>query len=135
MGVSLDTSVLMDVLGGNPRTLAEIDKLEGRGLVPVLSTVAVFEVLSGVEFTKSRTDRATVEVLLRQIPMEPFDLDAARRSAEIGAELQRVGTSPGAPDVMIAGHALARGHTLMTRDHDLASAGRSLGLTVVALQD
>jgi tRNA(fMet)-specific endonuclease VapC len=133
VGLSLDTSVLIDVLRGDRRTLSAIDRLEGSGLVPVLSAVAVFEVLSGVEFTKSRSERARVELVLRQIPLESFDLDAARRAGELRAELQRAGSSPGAPDVMIAGHALAAGHTLVTRDRALATAGESLGLATATL--
>jgi tRNA(fMet)-specific endonuclease VapC len=131
VGVTVDTSVLIDLLRDDPRVFSEIDRLESEGLVPVLSTVAVFEVLSGVEFTKSRGERARVEILLRQIPSESYGLDSARRSAEIRAELQRTGHSPGAPDVMIAGHALALGHTLVTRDRQLAMAGKSVGLTTV----
>lgn len=133
MGVTLDSSVLVDILAGDRHALDEVERLETGGLVPVLSTVAVFEVLSGVEFTKSRADRAKIEVLLRQIPIEAFDLDAARRSGELRAELQRIGRTPGAPDVMIAGQALASGHTLMTRDRSLAEAGGALGLSVVMI--
>lgn len=131
MGVTLDSSVLIDVLRGDRRALEELDRLERQGLVPVLSAIAVFEVLSGVEFSRSRSERAKLEVLLRQIPFEPFDLDSARRSAELRAELQRTGTSPGAPDVMIAGYALAAGHTLVTRDRALAACAESLGLSTV----
>lgn len=130
MGVTLDSSVLIDVLRGNERALAVLDRLESRGLTPILSSVAVFEVLSGIEYTKSRSERARVEILLRQIPIEGFDLDAARRAGELRAELLRVGRSPGAPDVMIAGHALAGRHTLVTRDRSLAAAVNSLGLPV-----
>ena len=129
MGVTLDSGVLIDVLRGDRRTLTELDRLEGGGLIPILSAVAVFEVLSGVEFTKSRSERARVEILLRQLPIEPYDLDSARRSAELRAELQRAGKSPGAPDVMIAGHALAAGHTLVTRDRELAACCEALGLS------
>ena len=131
MGVTLDSGVLIDVLRGDRRTLTELDRLEGGGLIPVLSAVAVFEVLSGVEFTKSRSERARVEILLRQLPIEPYDLDSARRSAELRAELQRAGKSPGAPDVMIAGHALSAGHTLVTRDRELAACCEALGLSTL----
>ena len=131
MGVTLDSGVLIDVLRGDRRTLTELDRLEGGGLVPVLSAVAVFEVLSGVEFTTSRSERARVEILLRQLPIEPYDLDSARRSAELRAELQRAGKSPGAPDVMIAGHALSAGHTLVTRDRELAACCEALGLSTL----
>jgi tRNA(fMet)-specific endonuclease VapC len=133
VGVSLDTSVLIDVLRGDRRTISELDRLEARGLVPVLSTVAVFEVLSRVEFTRSRSERARIEVVLRQVPIQDFNLDAARCAGELRAELQRAGASPGAPDVMIAGHALAAGHTLVTRDRALGAAGRILGLVAVTL--
>jgi tRNA(fMet)-specific endonuclease VapC len=133
VGVTLDTSVLIDLLRGDARTLARLDDLEGEGLMPVLSTVAVFEALSGVEFTKSRADRVRLEILLRQLPLEPFDLDSARRAGEMRAELLRGGRSPGAPDVMIAGHALAAGHTLVTRDRSLAAAAEALGVHVVSL--
>jgi len=131
VGVTLDSGVLIDVLRGDRRTLTELDRLEGGGLVPVLSAVAVFEVLSGVEFTTSRSERARVEILLRQLPIEPYDLDSARRSAELRAELQRAGKSPGAPDVMIAGHALSAGHTLVTRDRELAACCEALGLSTL----
>lgn len=122
--------MLVDVLRGDERALAVLDRLESRGLAPVLSSVGVFEVLSGIEYTRSRSERARVEILLRRIPIEAFDLDSARRAGELRAELLRVGRSPGAPDVMIAGHALAGGHTLVTRDRSLAEAADSLGLPV-----
>ena len=131
MGVTLDTSVLIDLLRGEPRTLVELDRLEGQGLLPTLSTVAVFEALSGIEFAQSRADRVRLEILLRQIPLEAFDLDAARRAGEVRAELHRAGRSPGAPDVMIAGQALAAGHTLVTRDRSLAASATALGVQVV----
>jgi tRNA(fMet)-specific endonuclease VapC len=131
VGVTLDTSVLIDLLRGDARTLAQLDRLEGEGLLPTLSTVAVFEALSGVEFTKSKSDRVRLEILLRQIPLEPFDLDSARRAGELRAELLRAGGSPGAPDVMIAGQALASGHTLVTRDRVLAASATALGVRAV----
>jgi len=133
VGLTVETSVLVDLLRGDRVALRAVERLEGQGLVPVLSTVAIFEVLSGVEFTKSRAERARVEVMIRRIPVEAFDLDSARRAGEIRAELQRAGKSPGAPDVMIAGHALAAGHTLVTKDRPLAEAGESLGLTVIRI--
>lgn len=132
MGVTVDTSVLIDLLRGNPKTLSQLDRLEEEGQSPVLSSVAVFEVLSGVEYTKSRSERARLEAFLRQLPIEAFDLESARRSGELRAELLRVGFSPGAPDVMIAGHALSRGHTLVTRDRKLADAAAAFGVSVVS---
>jgi tRNA(fMet)-specific endonuclease VapC len=131
MGVTVDTSVLIDILRDDPTALAQVDRLEGSGLEPYLSSVAVLEVLSGVESTRSKAERARIELILRQIPIEPFDLDSARKAGELRAELLRTGKSPGAPDVMIAGYAIAAGHTFLTRDQKLGEAVRALGLSTV----
>ena len=130
MGLTLDTNVLIDLLSDEPRAVSVIRKLEQGGSVPVLSTIAVFEVLSGIEFTKSRVERDRLERVLRRVPIEDFGLESARRSAELRAEMLRAGRAHSAPEMMIAGHALAAGHTLVTRDKRLATAGRSLGLEV-----
>lgn len=131
MGVALDTSALIDVLGGNERVLRETDRLEEAGSLPVLSTVAVFEVLSGVEHTRSRLERTRIETLLSRVRIESFDLESARRAAELRGELLRAGRSPGAPVVMITGQALAGGHVLITRDRQLGKLAEAFGLTIV----
>lgn len=131
MGIALDTSALIDLLQGSEEVLRTTDRLEQEGGIPVLSTVAVFEVLSGVEFTKSRHERARLESLLSHIRIDDFDEPSARRAAELRAEFLRAGRSPGAPDVMIVGQALAAGHVLVTRDRKLSSVAEALGLKVV----
>jgi len=131
VGLALDTSALIDVLRGDEKALRATDQLEGEGSLLVLSTVAVFEILSGVEYTRSRLERSRLETLLSRFRIDPFDQDSARRAAELRAELQREGRSPGAPDVMIAGQALAGRHTLVTRDRVLASVAAASGLKVV----
>ncbi|MCI4352602.1 MAG: type II toxin-antitoxin system VapC family toxin [Thermoplasmata archaeon] len=131
MGVTLDTSALIDVLRGNEALLRETDLQERTKGLPVLSTVAVFEVLSGVEYTRSRLERTRLETLLARFHVEPFDRESARRAAELRGELLRTGRSPGAPDVMIAGQALAGGHTLITRDRQLGKVANAFGLNVV----
>ena len=131
MGLALDTSALIDVLRGDEKALRATDQLEGEGSLLVLSTVAVFEILSGVGYTRSRLERSRLETLLSRFRIDPFDQDSARRAAELRAELQREGRSPGAPDVMIAGQALAGRHTLVTRDRVLASVAAASGLKVV----
>jgi tRNA(fMet)-specific endonuclease VapC len=131
VGVALDTSALIDVLRGSETVLRETDRLEHEGNLPVLSTVAVFEVLSGVEFTRSRLERTRLEALLSRVRIEPFDQESARKAAELRAEFLRAGRSPGAPDVMIAGQALAGRHILVTRDRNLGNVAKASGLRVV----
>jgi len=131
VGLTLDSSALIDVLRGDEKALRATDLLEGEGNLLVLSTVAVFEVLSGVEYTRSRLERSRLETLLSRFRIDTFDQNSARRAAELRAELRREGRSPGAPDVMIAGQALAGGHTLVTRDKVLGSVAAASGLKVV----
>jgi tRNA(fMet)-specific endonuclease VapC len=59
--------------------------------------------------TLDRLDGLRFEIL-------DFDLEDARRSAEIRAVLARNGTPIGPYDVLIAGQALNRGLTLITRN-------------------
>ncbi|HEV2317113.1 MAG TPA: type II toxin-antitoxin system VapC family toxin [Thermoplasmata archaeon] len=134
MGLTLDTSTLIELLADNPRVRTAIASHEEKGLVPVLSTVAAFEALSGVEYTKSRAERARLEALFRRLPLEEFTLDAARAAGELRADLRRLGRSPSAPDVMIAGQAIAAGHTLMTGDRLLARSSESMGLSVILVE-
>jgi predicted nucleic acid-binding protein len=119
------------VLRGNETALCETDRLEQIGNLPVLSTVAVFEVLSGVEYTKSRVERVRLETRLSRMAVEPFDEVFARRAAELRGEFLRIGRSPGAPDVMIAGQALAHNHVLVTHDRRLAQVAGAFSLKVV----
>ena len=123
MGVTVDTNVLIDLLEGDPVARERLGQLEAQGHLPVLTTVAFFEVLSGMEYTRSRAERVALEQLMQKISLEPFDENGARRAAELRAELKRLGRLPGTADIMIAGHALASGHILVTRDR--GSPGRA----------
>ncbi len=128
MGVTLDTNVLIDLLAGDKAAVACLREIEDEGAVPVLTSVAVFEALAGIEFTKSRSARAELEGVLRRYPIEPFGLEGARWAAELRAELRRTGRTPSIADVMIAGHAQAQGHVLVSRDRRLLESARALGI-------
>jgi predicted nucleic acid-binding protein len=90
VGVALDTRAFIDVPRGNEAALRETDRLERAGNLPVLSTVAVFEVVSGVEYTKSRVERVRLETRLSRIAIEPFNQVSARRAAELRGEFLRI---------------------------------------------
>src|SRR5258708_22720032 len=101
MGLALDTSTLIGLLSGSRKIRSAIADQEALGLVPVLSTVVAFEALSGVEFTRSKAERARLESLIRHLPLEDFTLEAARVAGELRADLRRVGRSPIAPPAII----------------------------------
>lgn len=57
---------------------------------------------------------AYVDALLDAIPVAPFGLVAARRHAQIWADLARAGTPIGPHDLLIGATALARGDAVAT---------------------
>lgn len=132
MGVTLDSSVLIELLRGDPGLRCRLDELERSGQLPVLSAVVVFEALSGAAQSRPTAERDRLAGLLDRVPIEAFGPEDARRAAEVRGELGRKGRALSAVDCMIAGYALARGHTLVTRDRRLATAGQSVGLNTVA---
>lgn len=82
----------------------------------VLSTLVVHELWFGV-YASPRPDvhRAKLERFLSyRLEVEPFDSAAAHEAGRIRAELRRQGRTIGGMDILIAGHALSRGWTLVT---------------------
>lgn len=130
MEITLDTSALVDLLRGHARLRDLLDSLEANGHTPVVSSIAAFELLSGAELSGSRTERSRLRNLLSRFEIQPFDATAAGRAAELRAELRRVGRTPGLPDVLIAGQALANAQLLVTRDRLLAESAQALGVDV-----
>lgn len=81
------------------------------------SSISIGEIVYGACRLETRKD-ALLERLARRIllnlPVLPFDLDAARHYGEIRAELERRGSLIGDPDVQIAAIALSQGLTVIT---------------------
>jgi len=107
-----DTDVLIDYLEGRGAAAETVAEALRRDQ---LQTTAVnyFELLSGA---RRRREQQAVLALLGSIPVLPLDVDAARRSAEIRRQLERLGVGIGMGDSLIAGIVLARGGTLLTRN-------------------
>lgn len=60
--------------------------------------------------------RRTIDLLLNELPVLPWTLDAAERYGEIAAHLQQTGQPLGEMDTQIAAHALALGLPLITHN-------------------
>lgn len=63
---------------------------------------------------------ALVFDLLEVLPIEAFDAQVASTYGLLRAELQRLGISLSAMDLLIAAHALALGRTLVSHDQAFA---------------
>ena len=105
MKVLLDTNVCIAVMRGHPGVLARLTSHPPGECV--LSTVAVYELLTGVEKCREpERERAKVRRLLSLLQVKAFDEAAASCAAQARAKLERTGNPCGPYDLLLAGHAL-----------------------------
>ena len=106
--ILLDTSAAIHLMRG---------ELPGASLheeTLALSVVAEMELLLGVFHGGKAKEAKRVEAFMEQVKRFDFDSDAARRSAEVFADLWARGKPIGDIDTQIAGHALSLGLPLLT---------------------
>lgn len=130
MGALLDSSFLVDLLRDQQEAHDLLRRLETEDQQLLLSTPVVYELLSGLRQEATRAALAQIESVISGYPVLAFDLPAARRAAEVRAELLRMGTPIGAVDTMLAGLGLAHGHQIISRDSGVRGLASLFGLTV-----
>jgi tRNA(fMet)-specific endonuclease VapC len=84
-----------------------------------IAAVTAAELLVGVELAdggRRQRRRSFVEDILASVPIEPYDLDAARAHASLLAYTHRSGGRRGAHDLLIAATALARSRIVVSAD-------------------
>ena len=82
-----------------------------------ISSVTYAELVHGVEKSKAiEKNRVALALLLANIEIMNFDSLAAECYGKIRADLEKVGTSIGPLDLMIAGHAKSLGFTVVTNN-------------------
>jgi tRNA(fMet)-specific endonuclease VapC len=125
MIVLLDTNVVIAVQKGNPKVIARIKAAAGGDIG--ISCIVMHELYFGA-FKSDRIERNLRETAKIRFPIIDFTRGDARMAGEIRADLQRKGTPIGPYDALIAGQALARNLTLVTRN--TGEFARVPGLTV-----
>jgi len=118
VGLLIDSSVFIAAERSQQPPTTLFDQL---GDQPVaLSAVTASELLHGVHRADSALRRGRREqfvgLILKAVPILPFDLPVAQIHARLWADLQKRGEMIGERDLMIAATALAHGLTLVTRD-------------------
>ena len=109
----LDTNLCIRLLRDRPDTLRVRFNAEASGLC--ISDVVLYELLFGAERSvRPAETRAEVERFAARLTVLPFDSAAAAHAANIRATLQAQGSTIGAYDLLIAGHARSRGLIVVT---------------------
>ncbi len=109
----LDTNVIIAIQKGNPNVLARVRATRGGNIV--VPAIVLHELYFGA-FKSGRIDRNLNEIAKLRFPVIDFDRDASRIAGKIRFDLHRLGTPIGPHNTLIAGQALARGLTLVTRN-------------------
>ena len=80
-----------------------------------ISTITSYELYTGVQKCSDPSQEAEkVKILLGTVHTLPFDVAAAKEAARIRAELESQGCSIGPYDLLLAGHSLSAGLTIVT---------------------
>ncbi|MEY6431504.1 type II toxin-antitoxin system VapC family toxin [Thioalkalicoccus limnaeus] len=109
----LDTNIVSDLVRRPAGCIR--DGIAARGDKRVCTSIIVAaELRFGAAKKGSERLTARLETVLAALDILPFDEPADRRYGEIRRLLERVGTSIGANDLLIAAHALAHGLILVT---------------------
>lgn len=121
---------MVDLLRSNPDAKRRAKDLDARREPKLLSTPVLYEIASGLLYTRSRSEAASFQRLSANYPIVPFDELSAMRAAEIRAELMKLGKVKSHVDTMIAGIAAAGRHTLVSRDADFQVISEAVGLAI-----
>ena len=116
----VDTSIIIDFIAGNEKTVSSIQALLAEGEIKTTS-ITEYELLRH----KSKLKRQLAEDFLSELTIYPFDEGAAREAAMLFIELQTKGKMLNQNDLLIAGIAMAHGEVLLTRDQKLANINKN----------
>ena len=116
MRYMLDTNICIYVIKHKPETVFR--KLQTIHPEDVrISSVTYAELVHGVEKSAAvEKNRLALSMLLANMEILDFDVDAADCYGKIRAGLEKKGTTIGPLDMMIAGHAQSLGYTVVTNN-------------------
>ncbi|MBO4398705.1 MAG: type II toxin-antitoxin system VapC family toxin [Lachnospiraceae bacterium] len=116
MKYMLDTNICIYAIKKMPETvLSHLQRVKPQDVC--ISSVTFAELMHGVFKSKAvERNQLALSVLLSNIGIMDFGVEAAESYGRIRADLEKDGTPIGPLDTMIAGHAIALGCTLVTNN-------------------
>jgi tRNA(fMet)-specific endonuclease VapC len=122
---ALDTNTLIHFFKGQGKVAETLLSTAPRDIA--IPAVVLYELEVGIARSARATQRRRqLDALSARVSVLPFDGAAARRAAEVRAELESAGMSIGPMDTLIAGTALSNGAVLVT--HNTGEFSRVKGL-------
>lgn len=113
MTYCLDTDTCIGILRQRPGMVQQLSRIPPNECA--VSEITVYELFSGVaKSQRPDQERQKVERFLSVIIELSFDRAAAEAAARVRVELEQKGMPIGPYDLLIAGHALTSGLTLVT---------------------
>jgi len=111
----LDTNIVIYTIKNRPQKVREAFKQHDGQMA--ISAVTMGELIFGAErSTQVERNLSDIEGLAARLEVMPFDHHAAEHFGQLRAELYREGCPIGPYDMMIAGHARAKGLILVTNN-------------------
>ncbi|WP_457669809.1 type II toxin-antitoxin system tRNA(fMet)-specific endonuclease VapC [Thiolapillus sp.] len=111
----LDTNIVVYTIKNRPQEVRETFKRHAEQMC--ISSITWGELVYGAEHSSRPEENLDViESFVARLEVLPFDLDDASHFGQIRAELRKSGNPIGPYDMMIAGHARARGLILVTNN-------------------
>lgn len=116
MRYMLDTNICIYAIKHKPeKVFLKLQKVEPEDVC--ISSITYAELVHGVEKSKAvERNRLALSLLLSNIEILDFDVDAADAYGKVRADLEKKGTPIGPLDMMIAGHALSLGYKVVTNN-------------------
>ena len=112
----LDTNAVISLVARRSDALLQRVEASEPGSLAVTSVVAQELYVGAYRSEWVAFNLETLRLLFSDLAILDFDREDARVAGEIRAELKRRGTPIGPYDTLIAGHAMARGLTLVTNN-------------------
>ena len=116
MRYMLDTNICIYAIKHKPeKVFQKLQTVDPQDVC--VSSVTYAELVHGVEKSAAvEKNRLALTMLLANIEILDFDVDAADCYGKIRADLEKKGTPIGLLDMMIAGHAMSMGYTVVTNN-------------------
>ncbi|MBQ5422764.1 MAG: type II toxin-antitoxin system VapC family toxin [Clostridiales bacterium] len=116
MRYMLDTNICIFVIKHKPEAVfRKMESIDPRDVC--ISSITYAELIHGVEkSSETERNRVALSLMLSNIEIEDFDVEAANCYGRIRADLESKGTPIGPLDTMIAAHAQSLGCTIVTNN-------------------